>query len=356
MNGLITVENAALQNITFSNDLLNHFADYCQVKEITLSGYMVCLRHFAKWLQDHGIRQPQREDIKAYKAYLDKQNFTAGTRAQYLRAVKQFYKWLSVEFGIQNIAENIKGAKVRRDNTKKEAFSETEIKSILESIDRSTEAGKRDFAMVLLSVTCGLRIIELQRADIQDIATISGEKVLYIQRKGRDEKDKYKKIAPEVWEALEDYLKSRHKPRKNDPLFTGTSNRAKGQRFTEPSISRIMKGIFRNAGFDSAKLTSHSLRHSAITIAAKTGKGLIDLQMFADHADPATTQIYIHKADREKDHTEQEIYNHIFYPGRKDTAQQATEALQGLTEAQKQAALDFILSMGENGAQSRKGA
>lgn len=279
-----------------------------------------------------------------------------GTRAQYLRAVKHFFKWTASEGLYPNIADNIKGAKVRRDGTRKEAFSETEIKAILESIDRSTEAGKRDFAMVLLSVTCGLRIIELQRADIQDIATISGEKVLYIQRKGRDEKDKYKKVAPEVAEALEDYLQSRQSRRKNEPLFAGTSNRAKGQRLAEPSISRIIKTVFRNAGFDSAKLTAHSLRHTALTIAAKNGKGLLDLQLFADHADPATTQIYIHKADREKDHTEQEIYNQIFRPGQVDLAEQAAEALQGLSEADKQAALDFILSIKKNGLQARKGA
>ena len=46
--------------------------------------------------------------------------------------------------------------------------------------------------MILLSVTGGLRIIEMQRADVADIQKIKGQTVLFIQGKGHDEKDDYK--------------------------------------------------------------------------------------------------------------------------------------------------------------------
>ena len=349
----LIITNAALQQVQFNGDLFSRFIQYTDVKETTLRGYAVCIRQFAKWLAGAGIRQPSREDIRAYKAYLDTRNFTAGTRAQYLRAVKHFFKWTASEGFYPNIADNIKGAKVRQDNTKKEAFREEDIKTILSSIDRSTEAGKRDFAMILLSVTGGLRIVEMQRADIQDIATIKGQRVLYIQGKGRDEKDEYIKLIPEVWEALQDYLQSRPACRKNDPLFTGTSNRGRGQRMAIPSFSRIIKTNFRAAGFDSGKLTAHSLRHTSNTLLFKSGADLYTVQQHARHSDPKTTEIYIHAVDREKDRSEQAIYNQIFTPEQHNTAEDALKLLQGLSEAAKQQAMQYIIALQ---AQSLAGA
>ena len=174
MNEIITVNVSKPEVISFSNGLFNSFVEYLDVKDTTLRGYVTYTRQFVKWLQAEGISQPQREDIKAYKQYLDSQTFTAGTKAQYLRAVKYFFKWTAAEGFYPNVADNIKTAKVRQDNTKREAFAEEDVQAILDSIDRSTEAGKRDFAMIMLSVTGGLRIIEMQRADIQDMQTKNG--------------------------------------------------------------------------------------------------------------------------------------------------------------------------------------
>lgn len=295
----------------FNADLFSKYATYTDVQEITLKGYIVCLKQFSKWMYENAITEPTRADIKAYKTHLDKQPFTAGTKAQYFRSVKHFFKWTAAEGLYPNIAENIKGAKVRNDNTKKEAFSEEDIELILSSIDRTTETGKRDYLMILLSVIGGLRIIELQRADVKDLATIRGEKVLYIQGKGRSEKDEYIKIIPEVEKAINDYLQSR-KAAGAGALFVGAGNRAKGQRLSEPSISRIIKGVFVNAGYDSYKLTAHSLRHTSNTLLYKSGADLYTVQQHARHSDPKTTEIYIHAMDRDNNHSEQDIYNQIF--------------------------------------------
>ena len=270
IRGAVSINTAiAINNLTFDsidNGLFKRFMEYTDVKDTTLKGYKVCLRHFIVWMLERKITAPQRVDIKAYKAYLDNREFTAGTKAQYFRAVKHFFKWAASEGLYPNVADNIKGAKVKHDNTKKDPLRESDIIKVLGSINRGSETGKRDYAMFMLAVTGGLRIIELQRADMEDIETIAGERVIFIQGKGRDEKDEYVKLVPEVWEAVEAYIGTRPGQKKSGPLFSGTSNRAKGQRLTGPSISRIIKGILVNAGYDSKRLTAHSLRHTSITL------------------------------------------------------------------------------------------
>ena len=306
----ITINNPTFDSI--NNDLFKRFTEYTDVKETTIKSYNVCLRHFIDWIAKRGINKPQREDIKNYKIYLDKQKFSAGTKAEYFRAVKHFFKWAASEGIYPNVADNIKAVKVKHDNTRKDPLRETDIIKVLDSINTENETGKRDYAMLILAVTGGLRIIELQRADIGDIETIAGERVLFIQGKGRDEKDEYVKFVPEVWEAVSKYLYSRQAVKKKDPLFAGTGNRAKGHRLTVQSISRIIKNILINAGYDSKRLTAHSIRHTSITLLLKAGATLQEAQYHARHSDPATTGIYAHNIEREKDQSEQRIYDQIF--------------------------------------------
>ena len=340
-NALMKQENA----VSFSNDFFVRFMDYAQVKDTTLQGYKVCIRQFIKYLQENNIQTPTRDTIKDYVRYIDRQNFTSGTRHQYLRAVKHFFKWLASEGLYPNIADNIKGAKVNTDNTKKEAFTETDIKTILQGIDRSTPQGKRNYAMILLAVTGGLRIIELQRADIQDIQTIRGQSVIYIQGKGRDAKDEYIKLIDEVKEAIDDYLQTRKNRQPNAPLFTGTSNRAKDERITETSISRLIKSVFKQCGYDSNKLTAHSLRHTSNTLLFKAGADIYKVQKHARHKDPKTTEIYLHIADRDNDTSEKDIYNQIFNTKTQDTRKNIIAILDVLNNDQQNKVLKFMQKM-----------
>ena len=200
MQELMTT-NRQIQPVYGMNSLIDRFIDYINVKEVTRDSYFVCLRDFIAWLNENCIRQPQREDVLRYVEYLNTPHhrrqrsdrpsnkpmpiikMSAGTQARYLRAVKMFFKWTASENLYPNIADNILGAKVRADNTKRDPLQKDEAIELLQSIDRSDLVGKRDYAMILLSITAGLRIIEMQRSDIVDLETISGEKVLFIQFK-----------------------------------------------------------------------------------------------------------------------------------------------------------------------------
>lgn len=323
-------------------DLCYRFLEYTDVKDTTIKGYAVCIRSFIRWMNETGVRTPDRADIMNYKAFLSDQSYSAGTQRQYLRAVKHLFKWIAAEGWGVNIAENIKGAKVKQDNTRKDPFSEDEIITIVNSIDTTKEAGKRDRAMILLAVTCGLRIIELQRADIGDIALKNGERVIYIQGKGHDEKDDYKKIVPEVWDAIADYLKTRPEAGKKDPLFASTSNRSKGKRIDEPTVSAMIKNIIRKAGFDSSRLTAHSFRHTSITMFLKCGATLQEAQAHARHADPKTTTIYAHNIQKDEQHAEQIIYDHIFKSENKNTKEKLFAIISNMCEKDAEKLLQYL--------------
>lgn len=328
----------------FSSDLFGRFIDYTDRKDSTIKGYISCIRQFSKWLADNGINQPQREDIKAYRSHLESSGLAIGTQQQYLRSVKHFFKWTAAEGLYPNIADNIHGAKIRHDVHKKDALGREDVATIAETIDRTDEQGKRLYAMYLLCITCGLRTIEINRANVEDLKTVGGKTYLYIQGKGHDDKDAPVLIIPEVKEALNEYFRSRsEKVTPKSPLFTSTSNRSKGGRIATTTISTMLKTMLINAGYDSDRLTAHSLRHTSGTGAYMATGNIYLAQKHQRHADPATTEIYVHAEEREQRTTEQQVYNYYFRGETEATAQQeALQLISTLTPDKLEKVIDFI--------------
>ena len=81
---------------------------------------------------------------------------------------------------------------------------------------------------------------------------------------------------------------------------------------TTRAISGIAKAHMVEAGYNSDKLTAHSLRHTAVTLSLLAGKPLEEVQQFARHANMATTMIYNHALDKAKNGCSEAIAKAIF--------------------------------------------
>ena len=73
-----------------------------------------------------------------------------------------------------------------------------------------------------------------------------------------------------------------------------------------------MKARLCGAGYDSNKLTAHSLRHTAVTLSLLAGRDLAEVQQFARHASISTTMIYNHAIDKAKNGCSEAITAAIF--------------------------------------------
>lgn len=292
------------------DDLRARFFAYLDASPKTIQTYTRAIRQLFAWLHAEGIAQPERADILRWRDQL-KADHAAATIQAYVIAARQFFKWTEAEGTYPNIADHIKGAKIRREH-KKDALTADQVKAVLAKIDRSTEAGRRDYALFALLASCGLRDIEASRANIEDLRQVGGEAVLFVQGKGRADKAEYVKLAPAVEAAIRDYLATRPDASGDAPLFASRSNRAKDARLSTRSISATIKGALLRSGFNSSRLTAHSLRHTAITLALLGGCTLQEVQQFARHSSINTTQIYAHNLERAANRSEAAIAAAIF--------------------------------------------
>lgn len=387
MNALAVTSGAA---ITPAGDLqpalFEDFINFIDRTEKTARTYITNLRQFVAFLRYRSISRPQRQDVIAYRDYLGAEHDAiqidadspAGWRyrengsgnrykvtckpntvAQYLRSVAQFFKWTAASGYYPDIAAGVHAPKIRHDVHRKDALAAADVLTIEKSIEaqaaekaqaaagaekdtagrisRATEQGKRLFAMYTLAVNAGLRTIEISRANVRDLEVKNGRAVLFVWGKGHTEADARKPLAPEVYAAIRDYLDSRSdRPTPNSPLFVSTGNRSGGKRIAETTISRMLKQAMKQAGFDSDRITAHTLRHTAGTNVQEITGNLYITQRYMRHSNPATTEIYLHNdTTRQEADTAQMLYN--LYHGvsdQNDSRQRLENILQRMNPAQ----------------------
>lgn len=293
---------------------LRMFEDFIRFLDCTpktIETYRKNLKQFVLFLEAHNIEAPTREDIIFYREYL-KENYKPATVQGYITSVKLFFQWTEVKGIYPNIASHVKGAKVEATH-KKDYLTANQVKALLNSVNRESLQGTRDYALLCLMVTCGLRDIEVSRANINDIRTLGAGTVLYIQGKGRSEKTDFVKISSEVEAILREYISMRGETMDSEsPLFISTSNNHNGERLTTRSISGIVKKHMIEAGFNSSRLTAHSLRHTAVTLSLLNGSSIQEAQQFARHRNLQTTLIYSHNLEKENNTCSTNITKAIF--------------------------------------------
>ena len=262
--------------------------------------YLNALVQFARWCQEKQVVYPKHETVLAYKFWLDSKQLSAYTKAVYIVVIRRFFLWTEENELYKNVARKVKGIKRYSKSHQKESLSIEALKKLLSSINCSDMCGKRDFALINTLVRTGLRLKEIASALLEDMYEQRGEMLLWIHGKGRSSKDEFVLLTPQALKPLHEYLQNRVIKSEKEPLFTSLSDRNYGKKLTIFSLSRIIKGRLRAAGFDSKRITAHSLRHTFGVLSMQAGASLYEVQLAMRHTAPTTTQLYLGDIERIK--------------------------------------------------------
>lgn len=278
-----------------------------ELSQNTAETYKRGAEKFVAWADSQATAGTVTDAARAWKSELLADQYKPATVNAWLSGVKALGAW-ACEVGqlSYNPALTIKGAK-RHGTAKRharESLTDAEARRVLAQPDTSTDSGVRDAAILYLMLYTALRGVSLYRADLADLKTEFGRLVLMYQGKGHEEKEDAAIIPAAAEGALRDYLAVRGS--EPGPLFMSLSDRSRGGRLTLSSYRRIVKEYFRAAGVHGNK-TTHSLRHTAITKAIRSGVPLVKVMSMAGHASSDTTLIYFHETDRLTDPAEDHI-------------------------------------------------
>jgi site-specific recombinase XerD len=205
-------------------------------------------------------------------------------RARKLSAIKSFYKYLTVRTKQleENPVADLEYPKLRRSLPRYLTLEQSA--ALVNAVSGPNE--KRDYAILMIFLNCGIRRSELVGLNIADVY----EDRLRVVGKGNKERFVY--FGTPCRKAIDDYLIERNKKvlTDNRALF-GSRN---GERISVTAVHRLVKKALTQAGLDAEQFSAHKLRHTAATLMLSGGVDVKTVQDVLGHENLNTTQIYTH--------------------------------------------------------------
>lgn len=205
-------------------------------------------------------------------------------RARKLSSIKSFYKYLTVRTKQleENPVADLEYPKLRKSLPKYLTMEQSA--ALLQSVSGPNE--KRDYAILMLFLNCGVRRSELVGLNLTDVY----EDRIRIVGKGNKERFVY--FGKACRKAIDAYLVERNQQELSDnrALFGSRDH----NRISVTAVHRLVKKALTQAGLDATQFSAHKLRHTAATMMVAGGVDVKTVQEVLGHENLNTTQIYTH--------------------------------------------------------------
>lgn len=239
------------------------------------------------------IKQIKLIDLHAYISFADKELKNGqSAKARKVASTRSFFEYLHLRVNLidDNPAIGLEFPKSEGRNPIYLTLSQANH-LLNTALENKNELYKyRDYAIILLFLTCGLRLSELASIDIDKIQDDNTLSVI-----GKGNKERVIFLNDACVEAIDKYLEFRPEDNKdNKALFLSIRK----QRMSNRAIQHMIEKYLEKAGFDTSVYSTHKLRHTAATLMYKYGNvDIRALQEILGHESVSTTQIYTHLDD-----------------------------------------------------------
>lgn len=290
-------------------DFLNYHETIKGQSQLTISEYHLDLRMFLRFvrlmrcdmpihteLDDIPIKDIDiifiqnitTSDVFDFLSYLSSERSEIGlspvSRARKLSSIKSFFKYLTVRTKqlTENPVAELEYPKLRKSLPR--YLKMDQATALLSSVSGPNQ--KRDYAILMLFLNCGIRRSELVSLNLTDVY----EDRIRVVGKGNKERIVY--FGSACRKAIDIYLVERNKKvlSDNKALFGSRD----GNRISVTAVHRLVKKHLLAAGLDATQFSAHKLRHTAATMMLSGGVDVKTVQEVLGHENLNTTQIYTH--------------------------------------------------------------
>ncbi len=258
----------------------------------SIEAYCRDIEKLKYWSLDDGSNSPlslNRKKLEQFSAFIAEMGFQATSQARIVSGVRAFYKFLVLDDQLtESPADFLEPPKTGRKLPV--VLSPEEIDAMISSIDRSTDEGERNVAMLETLYSCGLRVSELVGLQITHVHVNEQ----FIQVLGKGNKERLVPISERAIKHIQLYTSNiRNKlnisKRDRDLVFLNRYGRG----LTRQSVFLFIKKAALMAGIDKV-ISPHTFRHSFATHLVEAGADLRAVQEMLGHESITTTEIYTH--------------------------------------------------------------
>jgi integrase/recombinase XerD len=260
-----------------------------RLAENTIKAYSADIVSFLSFLKErrkNDLQEVESEVIHAFLEQARKRHISHRSNARRISALKTFFSFLAAE---GHVVHNpfITIDLPRGGRTLPKALTVEEVTRLLVIPPITTPLIERNYAMLFLLYSTGLRVSELVRLPIAGCNLTA----CFVRVVGKGNKERLIPFGIPAKESLETYLQKARplilKGRRSNALFITS----RGKAMTRLRFWQILKDIAIAAGIKK-NISPHMLRHSFATHLLVHGADLRSVQMMLGHSDIATTQIY----------------------------------------------------------------
>lgn len=279
---------------------MRRFLDYQLEKHFsprTVVNRETYLRYFILWCEDKGLKYPQeitRPILEAYQRHLfhhrKKNGDPLTVRSQHGRIIpiRSLFSWLvKNNHLLSNPASDLDLPRLDK-RLPKAVLSQSEVETVLSTVDISTPMGIRDRAIIEVLYSTGMRRMEVINLRWDDVDRERG--TIFI-RQGKGKVDRMVPVGDRALKWMEKYL---NEVRGQFDL-TGMSLTLfltnLGEAFTTNRMSQLVRNYVNKSGIEKSG-SCHLFRHSCATLMLENGADIRYIQQLLGHAKLDTTQIY----------------------------------------------------------------
>jgi integrase/recombinase XerD len=268
-----------------------YLSDERGLRPATVLGYRHHLDRFESYLQRIGVKSIRELSPAIVSAFVVERaagGLTKATVGGSASALRVFLRYAHRE-GI--LRSDLSGAvgwpQVYRLSSIPRSISWDDVNRMLAAVDRRTEAGKRDYAILLLLVTYGLRAREVAALTVDDIDWKHDRLAVPERKAGHSTAFPLSAV---VGQALLDYLQhGRPATTERRVFFRAAAPRAP---IGAEAVSSRARHYLLKAGVDVPRPGSHTLRHSAVQRLVDASFDLKTIGDFIGHRSASSTEIY----------------------------------------------------------------
>ncbi len=242
----------------------------------TVKNYMNILHHFIARHQAP-LSEISHKEIGLYVEHLLKTR-RPKTINCHLGAIRAFFDYLIDDEGIALVNPVRKKQRLRLPRPLPKHLKDDQVETLFKAIE-----DKRDRAMFMLMLRCGLRVEEVAQLTMDGIEFHNRQLFVF---NGKGSKDRIVYMSEDARSALQDYLKKRESS-KTKRVFLVQKGPLSGK-----SVRGIQKRIETYAKKTGIPVSCHHLRHTMATQLLNADADLVTIQDLLGHRRVTTTQRY----------------------------------------------------------------
>jgi integrase/recombinase XerD len=271
-----------------TDELLESFARYLLVERVlaagTVRGYVDHARRFLAGVNAQSLSGVTAGDVT--RAVLVKSDAVSVSTAQnFVAAVRALLHFSFVQGQVSvDLSQAALAVTGRRRSTLPLGITSAEARAILDSCDRRSVIGRRDYAIIVLLLRLGLRRSEVAGLRLDDIDWRSGALVV----RGKGSRSDRLPLPADVGQAIAAYLRrARPATDRREVFLTG---RTPVRPIASGTVASTVRRACRRAGVP--VVGSHRLRHTAACEMVSAGVPLLQVAQVLRHHSLQTTAGY----------------------------------------------------------------